>query len=238
MAVSVLHRPEAIEFQKHDGRLLWYSRSFILCCRSTCVAAESVSRLKPDPSSNSLALIGAGFGRTGTTSLKKALEILGLGPCYHMRAAMSRPSHARFWIRASTDPAVDFRHFFRGYRASVDWPACEFYRELMAAFPDAKVLLNVRDPERSMPTSARFAARCHRSVFSSIGSIRAGVHCATFWAYPSPTEFRSPASTIEGTSGVYCWPSVSPIGRCQPLCLRLWQHRSRICASRSVADSP
>jgi hypothetical protein len=64
-----------------------------------------------------------------------------------MRAAMSRPSHARFWIRASTDPAVDFRRFFSGYRASVDWPACEFYRELMAAFPDAKVLLNVRDPD-------------------------------------------------------------------------------------------
>jgi hypothetical protein len=92
-------------------------------------------------------LIGAGFGRTGTTSLKQALEILGLGPCYHMRTAMSRPSHARFWIRARTDPAVDFGHFFSGYRAAVDWPACEFYRELMAAFPEAKVLLNVRDPD-------------------------------------------------------------------------------------------
>ncbi len=60
---------------------------------------------------------------------------------------MSRPGHARFWIRAKTDPAVDFRQFFRGYRATVDWPACEFYREIMAAFPAAKVLLTVRDPE-------------------------------------------------------------------------------------------
>lgn len=102
--------------------------------------------MNSDSSSDRLALIGAGFGRTGTTSLQKALELLGLGPCYHMRAAMIRPGHARFWIRARTGPSVDFSQFFRGYRATVDWPACEFYRELMAAFPDAKVLLNVRDP--------------------------------------------------------------------------------------------
>jgi len=103
--------------------------------------------LNSTPTNDQLALIGAGFGRTGTTSLKQALELLGLGPCYHMRVAMSRPGHARFWIRAKTDPAVDFRQFFRGYRATVDWPACEFYREIMATFPDAKVLLTVRDPE-------------------------------------------------------------------------------------------
>lgn len=67
-------------------------------------------------------VIGAGFGRCGTTSLARALEILGYGPCYHMQVAML-------------------------YRATVDWPACEFYRELMDAYPDAKLLLNTRDPE-------------------------------------------------------------------------------------------
>lgn len=96
----------------------------------------------------SLQVIGAGFGRTGTTSLKKALEILGLGPCYHMQTAMTRLHHPYFWLRAQAHEAVDFRGFFRRYRAAIDWPACEFYRELMAACPEAKVVLTVRDPER------------------------------------------------------------------------------------------
>jgi hypothetical protein len=100
-----------------------------------------------DRKTEELTLIGAGFGRTGTTSLRRALELLGLGPCYHMQTAMTRPGHAQFWIRAKADPPADFRDFFRGYRATVDWPACEFYRELMDAFPPAKVLLNVRDPD-------------------------------------------------------------------------------------------
>lgn len=96
-----------------------------------------------------LILIGAGFGRTGTTSLKQALELLGLGPCYHMQTAMTRPGHARFWLRARSGEvnAEGFRRFFRRYRATVDWPACQFHRELMAAYPHAKVLLNVRDAD-------------------------------------------------------------------------------------------
>lgn len=98
-------------------------------------------------SGRGLEVIGAGFGRTGTTSLREALEVLGLRPCYHMRTALLRPSHLRFWIRAKQGGRADFGAFFRRYRASVDWPACEFYRELMAAFPDAKVVLTPRDPE-------------------------------------------------------------------------------------------
>lgn len=54
----------------------------------------------------------------------------------------------RFWIRAKAGEAVDYVGLLGRYRATVDWPACDFYRELVAAFPDAKVLLNVRDPER------------------------------------------------------------------------------------------
>lgn len=95
-----------------------------------------------------LQVIGAGFGRTGTTSLKQALERLGSGPCYHMQTAMTRPGHARFWVRANETKSIDeLQRFLRGYRAAVDWPACEFYAELMLAFPDAKVLLNVRDAD-------------------------------------------------------------------------------------------
>jgi len=101
-----------------------------------------------DAHATSLQVIGAGFGRTGTTSLKKALEVLGLGPCYHMQTAMTWPHHPYFWLRAGQRESVDYRGFFRGYRAAIDWPACEFYRELMAAYPDAKVVLTVRDPGR------------------------------------------------------------------------------------------
>lgn len=90
-----------------------------------------------------LTVIGAGFGRTGTTSLKAALERLGCGPCYHMQTAMTRPGHASFWRRARHGRAA-FRGFLRGYRSAIDWPACEFYRELMEDFPQARVILTTR----------------------------------------------------------------------------------------------
>ena len=94
-----------------------------------------------------LQIIGAGFGRSGTMSLQKALEMLGYSPCYHMQAAFFRPHHLSFWIRAKAGNPVDYKSFFRNYKATVDWPACEFYKELMEAYPNAKVILNVRDPE-------------------------------------------------------------------------------------------
>jgi len=95
-----------------------------------------------------LEIIGAGFGRSGTMSLQKALEILGFRPCYHMQVALHRPHHLKFWIRAKAGEPVDFRKFFRKYQATVDWPACEFYKELLEVYPDAKVILNIRDPEK------------------------------------------------------------------------------------------
>jgi hypothetical protein len=98
-------------------------------------------------SGGGLQVIGAGFGRSGTTSLRQALHELGYAPCYHMQTALMHCSHMKFWVRARAGEPVDFRQFFRATRATVDWPACEFYRELMALYPDARVLLNVRDPE-------------------------------------------------------------------------------------------
>jgi hypothetical protein len=95
-----------------------------------------------------LGIIGAGFGRTGTLSLKQALERLLGQPCYHMFEVFSHPEHADVWRRAAEGQAVDFDEVLAGYGATVDWPACEFWRELMAAYPEAKVLLSVRDPDR------------------------------------------------------------------------------------------
>jgi Sulfotransferase domain len=93
-------------------------------------------------------VIGAGFGRTGTASLKAALEVLGFGPCYHMFEVFMNPEHIPFWEQASRGEKVDFAALFEGWPSVVDWPACSFYRELMELYPDAKVVLSVRDPER------------------------------------------------------------------------------------------
>ena len=95
-----------------------------------------------------LKVIGAGFGRTGTASLKEGLETLGFGKCYHMFEFIEHPEHARYWDAALKDKPVAWDDLFEGYQATVDWPGCTFYRELMAQYPDAKVLLSVRDPER------------------------------------------------------------------------------------------
>ena len=93
-------------------------------------------------------VIGAGFGRTGTMSLKVALETLGFGPCYHMVEVFEHPEHAPLWEAAWLGKPVDWDDFLGGYEAAVDWPACAFYEELMERCPDAKVILTVRDPER------------------------------------------------------------------------------------------
>ena len=93
-------------------------------------------------------VIGAGFGRTGTASLKDALEELGFGPCYHMFEVFANPGHADFWEAAWRGEPADWDGILGPYEATVDWPACSFYEELMERNPDAKVLLSVRDPER------------------------------------------------------------------------------------------
>ena len=92
-----------------------------------------------------LSVIGAGFGRTGTLSLKNALEQLGFAPCHHMAEVFANPQQLPFWQRASAGERVDWEECFAGYRASVDWPAAYFWRELAETYPDAKVVLSTRD---------------------------------------------------------------------------------------------
>ena len=94
-----------------------------------------------------LKVVGAGFGRTGTLSLKSALEKLGFGPCYHMMEVFSRPEHVAMWHRLAFGHPMDWDAIFNGFQATVDWPAARWWREIAAHYPDAKVLLSVRDPE-------------------------------------------------------------------------------------------
>jgi len=95
-----------------------------------------------------LRIIGAGFGRTGTLSIKVALETLGFGPCYHMVEVIRKPEHAPLWRAAAAGESMDWNEIFAGYAATVDWPGCYFWRELSEVYPDARVLLSLRDPER------------------------------------------------------------------------------------------
>lgn len=93
-----------------------------------------------------LRVIGAGLGRTGTASLKVALEQLGVGRCYHMSEVIKGPERIQDWIDAA-DGKPDWDKIYGDYGATVDYPGCTFWQELAAYYPEAKVLLTVRDPQ-------------------------------------------------------------------------------------------
>jgi hypothetical protein len=92
-------------------------------------------------------VVGAGVGRTGTHSLKLALEQLLGGPCHHMLEILGDPSQVPAWTDALQGRPVDWSAMLANYRSIVDWPGAAFWPELSAAFPDALVLLSVRSPE-------------------------------------------------------------------------------------------
>jgi hypothetical protein len=95
-----------------------------------------------------LDVIGAGFGRTGTLSLKSALERLGFGPCHHMVELIENAEQISRWRRLADGETPEWDAVFRGYRSTADWPSVRFWRETTDHFPQAKVILTVRDPRR------------------------------------------------------------------------------------------
>jgi hypothetical protein len=92
-------------------------------------------------------VIGAGVGRTGTYSLKLALNQLGFGPCHHMEEVLfNMPSQVPLWS-AAVEGRADWDAIYRGYSSAVDWPTAGFFRELNEAYPEAKFILTLRSPE-------------------------------------------------------------------------------------------
>ncbi len=91
-----------------------------------------------------LRVVGAGLGRTGTMSLQAALQQLLDGRCYHMGETFGRPADIPVWHAAVNGDLPDWEVFLADYVATVDWPACAFWRELADANPDAVVLLSSR----------------------------------------------------------------------------------------------
>ena len=94
-----------------------------------------------------LEVVGACFGRTGTNSLKLALEMLGFDPCHHMFEVRENPDQLPYWEALAQGESVDWREVFADYKACVDWPSAKYWREIAETFPDAPVILSIREPE-------------------------------------------------------------------------------------------
>ena len=116
-----------------------------------------------------LAVFGAGFGRTGTLSLKVALDKLGYGRGYHLSELFQNPEHVPFWNAAADGANVDWDALFAGYGSSTGWPGCTFHGELLQRYPEVKVVLGVRDPDAWY---ASVAHTIHRTLRSRSGRLQ------------------------------------------------------------------
>ncbi len=94
-----------------------------------------------------LAVIGSGFGRTGTKSLKEALELIGFAPCHHMHEIVAHPEQVAHWQTIAAGKPVNWDDVFAGYKSQVDWPGAHVWRELATAYPDAEVVHTQRPAE-------------------------------------------------------------------------------------------
>lgn len=94
-----------------------------------------------------LKVIGTGFGRTGTDSMREALDILGFGPCHHMLEVNAHEDQKRLWRALAQGATPDWEQLFAGYSSCVDWPSAYYWRELASFYPQAKILLTYRAPE-------------------------------------------------------------------------------------------
>jgi hypothetical protein len=127
-----------------------------------------------------LRVVGAGLGRTGTMSLKLALERLLGAPCYHMAEVFAHPEHIPLWHAAARGEPVDWQRLFDGYAAAVDWPVGSFWPEVSAAFPDALILLSTRSSESwwksasttIFPTSAKAAGTPWHAMWRELAQRR------------------------------------------------------------------
>ncbi len=143
-----------------------------------------------------LRIIGAGVGRTGTHSLKVALERLLGGPCYHMVEVFGHPEHVPMWHAAMLDEPVDWSTVFEGYVASVDWPGGGVWQSIADAYPDALVLLSTRR------SSDEWYASASKTIFEGMDVPRPGMEAWHAMATPMmgrlTPDLRDEAATKAG----------------------------------------
>jgi len=114
----------------------------------------------------SIKVIGAGFPRTGTSSLKQALEILGIGECYHMKNLLIDPYRLPYWNELEANGTTSWKELFNGFQAVVDIPGYLYYKDLLKQYPDAKIILSVRPFENWY---ASVQATVYQAIYPSIG---------------------------------------------------------------------
>ena len=95
-----------------------------------------------------LDVIGVGYGRTGTETLRDALEILGFGPCHHMHVMRDHPETYDPWRTFDNPETADWPKLYAGFRSAVDFPTVAYWRELAEYYPDAKIVMTTRDAEQ------------------------------------------------------------------------------------------
>jgi hypothetical protein len=110
-----------------------------------------------------LEVIGAGFGRTGTHSLKLALEVLGFGPCHHMFEIRQSADQLEVWKAIARTGSGDWHAALSGFKSLVDWPGVKYWKELAQAFPAAKIILTYRDPKSWYQSFAETIVRANRA---------------------------------------------------------------------------
>ena len=134
-----------------------------------------------------LSVISAGFGRTGTMSLKLALEQLGHGPCHHMIEVIENgAAQVPLWNDALAENP-DFNAIYAGYNSAVDWPTAAFWQELATAYPDARIILSTRSAE---------------SWYKSISeTILATVWAPDKWPAPAVEWFKMVTKVLERSFG-------------------------------------
>ncbi|AEV83845.1 hypothetical protein ACWT_2596 [Actinoplanes sp. SE50] len=142
-------------------------------------------------------VIGAGFGRTGTLSLKVALERIGLGPCAHMLPLIGDEERCRLFTRAAAGEPGALDRALDGYRSTVDWPGVYFWRELVDRHPRARVVLTVRDPDDWYASAERTIwAASRRPAAPGLTAMREMVD-ATNWVGTFDGRFGDRAYAIE-----------------------------------------
>ena len=169
------------------------------------MTASAATAIVTDLGSSTLQVIGVGFGRTGTNSLRDALDRLGFSPIEKMGHCNTHPERFSLWLEAArrkrAGEPIDWRPLFHGYRTTLEWPGVYFWRELVAAHPGAKVILTVRDPDRWYDSvRATLYAIYRRRTASRLGKLLRGILA---WLDPTAGHrFRVHDETIwHGTFG-------------------------------------
>lgn len=138
----------------------------------------------------SIKIIGAGFPRTGTNTLKESLESLGYMKTYHMKELIVHPENLRHWLMLRDTGTTNWEELYNGYEATVDFPCYPWYKEHMKQYPEAKVILTIRPFEK-----------WHDSVYSTI------------WQAQNPTE----AARAEMEAKMRAEPRLGAVIKCVQL---------------------